>query len=83
VLDRSSSEIQSVHGECVKKIRQGLSNRNAQIAAILTPEQRQTFEQMEKERQESWRAKGTGGPNWRHGPRDRDRNTTNTPSTIP
>src|SRR5260221_11012 len=71
VIDRSSCEIQGVHGECIKKIRQGLSNRNAQIAAILTPKQRQQFEKIKKEPQDGWPTKGTGGPNWRPGPRDR------------
>jgi len=83
VLDCSSHEIQREQGECVRKIRQGLSNRNAQIAAILTPEQRQQFEQMEKEHQDWGRSRGTGAPSWRHGPRDRDRKTTNISSRIP
>src|SRR5467141_1680072 len=34
VIDRSSKEIQSIHGECIKRIRQGLNDRNAQITAL-------------------------------------------------
>jgi hypothetical protein len=50
--------MQSVHGECIKRIKQGLNTRNAQISALLTPDQQRQFEQIEKERQESWHSRG-------------------------
>src|SRR5437762_1925484 len=40
VIDRSSKEIQAIHGECIKRIRQNLADRNNQIAGFLTPEQK-------------------------------------------
>src|SRR4051812_20852628 len=58
IIDRSSKEMQSVHGECIKRIKQGLNTRNAQINALLTPDQQKQFEQIEKERQESWHSRG-------------------------
>jgi hypothetical protein len=64
IIDRSSKEMQSIHGDCIKKIRQGLTTRNAQITALLTADQQKQFEQIEKERQEAWHSRG-------HGRRDR------------
>jgi Spy/CpxP family protein refolding chaperone len=79
VLDRSAREMKSIHGECMKRISQGLNNRNAQISAILTPEQQKKFEQLEKERHEPWHGRGPGP--WRHGPRERG--GTNSPPDGP
>jgi Spy/CpxP family protein refolding chaperone len=70
IIERSSAEMQSIHGENIKRIKQGVSNRNAQIVAVLTPEQQKDFEQMEKERQESWRGRH-GGHDGPRGPRDK------------
>jgi len=80
VLDRSAKEMKTIHGECMKRISQGLNNRNAQITAILNPEQQKKFEQLEKERHEAWRARSPSGP-WRHGPRERG--GTNRPAIGP
>jgi Spy/CpxP family protein refolding chaperone len=50
IIDCTSKEIQSLHGDCIKRIRQGISSRNAQIKALLTPEQQKLFRIFEKER---------------------------------
>jgi Spy/CpxP family protein refolding chaperone len=55
IIERSSAEVQTIHRDRIDRIRQVLSERNSQIAAILTAEQQQQFEQIEKERQEMWR----------------------------
>jgi hypothetical protein len=75
VIDRSSKEIQSIMGECGKRIRQCQSERSAKISALLSPEQQKEFEKMEKERsrwREPWRSKGPPR-DWRKGSRDRSR----------
>ena len=63
ILERSSAEVQSLHNDSTKLIRQAMAGRNAQITALLTPEQQRQFEQMEKDRRggpgkDSWRNKG-------------------------
>lgn len=85
VIDKSSKEIQSIHGECRARWMEKLKERNAQITGMLNPEQRQQFEQMEKDRQkqfeqmekqrQEWRKGGGKGPprDWRRPPRDRSR----------
>src|SRR5438309_665114 len=55
IIDRSSTDLQSIHRQSIGLIRQALSNRNAQFAAVLTPEQQKQFERLEREREESWR----------------------------
>lgn len=71
ILDQSSKEMRSIHEKNMKRIWGEISNRNAQIIAVLTPEQQKRFEELEKERRESWRRKDS----WRgkHGDRDRYR----------
>jgi Spy/CpxP family protein refolding chaperone len=54
IIEKSSKEMQTIHSDCQRRFRQGLSNRNAQINAVLTAEQQRLFEQMERERRESW-----------------------------
>jgi Spy/CpxP family protein refolding chaperone len=49
--------MKSMHEEHLKRIRQGVSNRNVQITAVLTPGQQKQFEEIERERQEMWRQK--------------------------
>jgi hypothetical protein len=82
IIDKSSKEIQTMHTDCTKRIRQAITERNSQITGVLDPEQRKQFEKMEKERQEAWRShepwrnRGPGLPphDWRfRGPRDRSR----------
>lgn len=50
--------MESMHKNQVRLIREATSNRSARIMGILTPEQQQQFEAIEKERQE-----------WRRGPK--------------
>src|SRR5690349_12807624 len=57
VIERSSRDMQAIHKERIDRIRQAVSNRNAQIMALLNPDQQKQFEQIEKERVASWRAK--------------------------
>lgn len=83
IIERSTKEMQAIHGEHTRRILQGVSNRNAQISAVLTPEQQPEFERIEKERREAWRAKEArrskeGGRDRRHG--SRDRRSTNDPA---
>jgi Spy/CpxP family protein refolding chaperone len=70
IIEQTSNEMESSYDAHVKCIRQVVSSRNAQIMAILTPQQRRQFEALEKERQETWRAKSKRG-DWRRGSRDR------------
>jgi len=80
ILDRSSAEIQALHGENTKRIKQDISARNAQINALLMPDQQVLFEEIEKERRDSWRAKrgGSDGRDGKDGRKSsRDKNTTN------
>ena len=60
ILERSSTEINSLNEDNGRRIKQGVSNRTAQITAILDPAQREQFEQMEKERRSSWGSKDSG-----------------------
>ena len=61
IIEQNSKEMNAVHGEFMKRIGAGRSNRTARINAILTPEQQQKFEALEKERTEQWRRKGRDG----------------------
>ena len=57
IIERSSAEMHSIHEANGNRIKVCVGNRNAQIIAMLTPEQQQQFEQMEKERRRSWGSK--------------------------
>ena len=61
ILERNSGELHALHDENLKRIRQSLSNRNTQIAAVLTPDQQQIFTKMEKDRHDS-----RGRDSWRN-----------------
>ena len=80
IADRYDKEMFSLHGKHARQIGLAVSNRNAQLAGILTPEQREKFDQMERERWQSFRRRGPG----RDSDRDRDhrrekpQSTTNT-----
>lgn len=82
IIDQSVKEMQSIHADSFKRVRQGISNRNAQVAAILTPEQKKEFTRMEKEWSEKWR--GRGKDSWRGG-RDggRDHDPARDPKRTP
>jgi Spy/CpxP family protein refolding chaperone len=53
ISDRYAKEVDAVRDEQWRRIRTSANNRNAQINAILTPEQRVQFEEIERERRES------------------------------
>ena len=61
ILERNSGELHALHDENLKRIRQSLSNRNAQIAAVLTPDQQRLFAKIEKDRHDS-----RGKDSWRN-----------------
>lgn len=61
ILERNSGELHTLHDENLKRIRQSLSNRNAQIAAVLTPDQQRLFTKIEKDRHDS-----RGKDSWRN-----------------
>jgi len=76
ILERNSGELHALHDENLKRIRQSLSNRNAQIAAVLTTDQQRLFAKIEKDRHDS-----RGKDSWRNKNRnqvksdsDRDKN---------
>jgi Spy/CpxP family protein refolding chaperone len=73
IIEKSSREMQTVHGENMKRIRQVMSNRTAQLNAILTPEQQAQFAQIEKERWEMLRNKDRDRDKDRDKDRDRDK----------
>ena len=68
IIQRTTVELQAIHGDNVKRIKQGVSNRHAQISAILTPEQHAQFCKIEKERDDAWR----GTNSWRGKRPERD-----------
>lgn len=53
ISQRSAKEMSAIHEDRKRRIRQAISNRNAQIHAILNPEQQAQFEQIEREHRES------------------------------
>jgi Spy/CpxP family protein refolding chaperone len=55
ISDRYAREVDNVRDEQSRRIRQAANSRNAQINAILTPDQRTEFEQIERERREAYR----------------------------
>ena len=65
ISDRYAKEVDSLRDEQWRRIRTAANNRNAQINAILNPDQRAQFEEIEKERREALRNRN----------RDRDRST--------
>src|SRR5256885_6593816 len=73
LIEKNSKEMQAIHGDCMKKIHQGMTGFNAQLKSLLTPEQQAKFEDMERERREAfknrdWRRGGPGGPGGHRGP---------------
>jgi hypothetical protein len=63
ISERYGQEVDGLRRDHGRQIRVAISNRNVRINAILTPEQRAQFEQIERERRESYRNRD----------RDRDR----------
>ena len=95
IIDKSSKDIQSIQGDCMKRIRQRVDDRNLQIMGLLKPEQQKQFADMEQERQRRWEQfEKQRQEGWRHGggfkgpPRDwrrpqRDKPRTNTLNNQP
>jgi Spy/CpxP family protein refolding chaperone len=85
IIDRSSKEVWALHEENMRHIKQVVIARNQQLSAVLTPEQQRQFDQIEKERRESGRARDSlRGTNLWHGGRShwgdrtrRERSPTN------
>lgn len=71
ISQRSAKEMSAMNDDGRRRIRQARSNRNAQIRAILTPEQQEQFDQIEREHRESYRNKDKDKD--RH---SRDKNST-------
>ena len=55
ISDRYAKEVDAVRDEQGRRIHTAANNRNAQINAILTPDQRVQFEEIERERRETFR----------------------------
>ncbi len=58
ISDRYAREVDALRDEQGRRIRTAANNRNAQINAILTPDQRVQFEEIERERRETFRNRG-------------------------
>ena len=84
LIEKNSKDMQAIHGDCMKKIHQGMTGFNTQLKALLTPAQQAKFEDMERERREArknWEQRhprGPGGPGW-PGPRGQKWDGTNRP----
>jgi len=86
LIEKNTKDMQAIHGDCMKKIHQGMTSFNGQLKAILTPEQQEKFDEMERQRREAFRNRhggpgGPGGPGGRRGPPHFD--GTNRPSFLP
>ena len=89
IIERSSKELWSLRGEHMARLRQAVTVRNKDLMTVLDAEQKQQFEQIEKERKESARLReGSRTNSWRggtHGSRrdkgDRDRGNRSTNET--
>ena len=53
ISERYAKEFDTLRREHGRQIRQSIGNRNAEIKAILTPEQQAQFEQIEREHREA------------------------------
>ena len=77
ISDRYGKEVDSLRDEQWRRIRTAANNRNTQINAILTPEQRVQFEEIERERREAYRNRD------RSKDRSRERSLTNSAAKPP
>lgn len=60
IIERSSAELQSIHSDHIKSLRQALSSRDSQIKGLLNPEQQELFAQLLRDRHERWKGKKSG-----------------------
>jgi Spy/CpxP family protein refolding chaperone len=88
--DRYDKDMFKLHAQHGRQIRQAVSNRNAQLSAILKPEQFEKFEEIERQRRESSRTRSGDRNRDRDGDRDRSKrdkppreNSTNNASGKP
>jgi Spy/CpxP family protein refolding chaperone len=79
ISERYAKEFDALRHEHGRRIRQAISNRNAEINAILTPEQQAQFEQIERERREAFRDRERD----RDRSKDRSRESTNRAAAKP
>ncbi|HKQ39643.1 MAG TPA: hypothetical protein VJ063_16320 [Verrucomicrobiae bacterium] len=77
VSDRYAKEVDALRDEQWRRIRTAANNRNAQINAILNPEQREQFEQLERERREANRNRDRDRDHDRSKDRPHERGSTN------
>ena len=77
ISDRYGKEVDALRDEQWRRIRTAANNRNTQINAILTPEQRVQFEEIERERREAYRNRD------RSKDRSRERSLTNSAAKPP
>ena len=82
ISDRYAKEVDGVRDEQWRRIRQAAGNRNAQITAILSPEQRAQFEEIERERRESLRNRDHDRDRDKER-RSREKSSTNTSTKPP
>ena len=52
IIEQNSKEMKALFDAHLQRVRQVASNRNAQIAAVLDPEQKSKFDELEKKRHE-------------------------------
>ena len=70
IIENTAADIRSIRIEAAQRINKVFDDSYAQVSAILTPEQRTTFDQMQRQRremmqrhwQEAHRRAGPGGP---------------------
>lgn len=72
ILKRTSAEMNASHQQNLARILAARSNRNAQVVAILTPEQRAQYGELEKAYEQERRSWGTNAP-WKGRPPGFDR----------
>jgi len=96
IIEQNSKDMKSLFDAHLQRVRQAASNRNAQIALILTPEQQAKFDDLEKRRHEprpfnrhrNWRnrpgpdnqGRPPGGPPRREGPPSNSKTNCKTPA---
>jgi Spy/CpxP family protein refolding chaperone len=56
IIDSAASDIHSIHMETMQRVNKVFEDVHAQVAAILTPDQRTKLDQMDKERRDTLQA---------------------------
>jgi Spy/CpxP family protein refolding chaperone len=55
IIQQACGEVQGIHRDSGKRVSQIFQDMNQRMAEYLTPEQRVKLDELERERQESWR----------------------------